>query len=344
MLRTIALIFATALMACSAQRSTPTVVAAVNITPTPVATSTPLEATATPAPLATATPEVAATPLPLLSVYMQGPVTNTLKSSTNAYEATIINNVGATESNYSLTIDNALGGNKWTVVREKKNTAGAQTILVPMGWSDDERFFYFARMSANTGTNGSCDVFLRGAELNQANVAARKVRTFNYDSGPLALSPNTATIAQVVYESLGPATPRARANRRATATPTPVATATGPQVRVSLVLRDVAGRRTRTVVLSAGTDVKTFQAGSIVWKPDGSAVMLAYAHNACTPDASYSLVEINTQSLNPRIVLDNDAHLFTPRVWAEGGWVELLDREQKRWLLDPTNGKAVPAS
>lgn len=337
--------FVIALMACNAQRSTPTVVAAANVTPTPAATSTPpeAEATATAAPEATATPEAVPTALPQLAAYMQGPVTTTLKSSTNAYEATLINDVGATESNYSLTIDRALGGNKWTVVREKKNTAGAQTILVPMGWSDDERFFYFARMSASTGADGNCGVFLRGAELNQANVATRRLKTFNYDNGPLALSPNTATIAQVVYESLGPATPRARANRRATATPTPVATTTGPQVRVSLVLRDVGGRRARTVVLSAGTEVKTFQAGSIVWKPDGSAVMLAYAHNACSADASYSLVEINTQSLKPRIVVDKDTHRFTPRVWAEGGWVELLDREQKRWLLDPSNGQAVPA-
>ena len=323
------------LMSCSATSAKPTeAIVGATSTPMPLAQATPTRV-ATLAPVViTSTSE----PLPLLPALLLGPVTTTLQSPTKRYEAMLLNRVGDTSTSFLLTIDSAPRGNTWTVVNSKEKIAGGIVALVPMGWSPDDQYFYFTRMFAGTG----CDAFLSGSELSQANVVTRKVRVFKYPTGgPMALSPDTKTLAQIVYEEIKPAR---KPRRKATPTPTPVADeAQGPQLVAKLVLRDIAGRRERSVVLAEGSDVNAFQAGGLAWKPDGSALMLAYAYDPCNAKARYSVVEMNVQTLKPRVILDRDARLFTPQVWAEGGWVELLDRQQKRWLMDPANGQVAIA-
>lgn len=332
---TIPLVLTIGMMACSARTVQPTAMAVVAlatptivVTPTVAPTTTPITPTATPEP----EPE----PLPLLPAMMLGPVTTTIKSPTNQYEATIVNNAGELSTSFLLTIDQAQRNGKWTVLKTKQAVAGGVVALVPLGWSSDEQYFYFTRMYAGAG----CDAFLSGSEISQANVLTRKVRTTKYKTaGPMALSPDAKTLAQVVYEEVKPAR---TTRRKATATPTPSADeASGPVVNTKLVLRDVGGRRERSIMLLEGNVITGFQAGSLTWKPDGSALMLAYAYNPCNANARYSVVEIDVKTLKPRVVIEQDAHLFTPQVWAEGGWVELLDRQQKRWLMDPTNGQVA---
>lgn len=337
--QTLLLALATIVMtACSTTqiKSTPAIDRlAATATPLPAALPTALAVAATVAATATSVPEA----LPLLPAMMLGPVTNTVRSPTNQFEATLINTAGDTSTSFLLTIDRAQGGDKWTVLKAKQNVVGGVAALVPMGWSPDEQYFYYTRMYAGAG----CDAFLSGSELNQVSIASHKVRTFSYDvGGPMALSPDTKTLAQVVYEEAKPAR---TTRRKATATPTPnPADAPVSKMTAKLVLRDVGGRRERSIVLAETSDTTAFQAGSIVWKPDGSAIMLTYAHNACNAEARYSVVEVNVQTLQPRVIVDKDARLFTTQVWAEGGWVELLDRQQNRWLLDPTNGQVAKAS
>ncbi len=151
-------------------------------------------------------------------------------------------------------------------------------------------------------------MFVNGSDLHRLNLGNGDVEELAPDVGFwLALSPDEATLAYIAYRERG------------------------------LVIRDLTTGNEREMKLESDQD---YQAGHIVWSPDGAALALTLALRPCTTnwaDAT-SIVYVETVALTPTPLLSEDRRLFITVEWTAENQLLLRDNDGLEWLMDVATG------
>jgi len=107
--------------------------------------------------------------------------------------------------------------------------------------------------------------------------------------------------------------------------------------RLELILRDLARGEERRTQLDA-----EYTQGSIVWSPDGTALMLTLASSPCDPvNWTHSVIRVNVATMSPTTLIREDRRLFTTAGWPEAGRVLLTDKDGNSWWMDAITGQVT---
>lgn len=180
-------------------------------------------------------------------------------------------------------------------------------IPQPLYWSHDGRYLYITNKPVPDG----CAVFVNGSDLRRVDLSDGSVREMMPAVGLwLSLSPDETTLAYIGYGDRG------------------------------LVIRDLATGTERETKLDPGKD---YQAGHIIWSPDGTTIMLALAIRPCSTEwaDSTSIVRVDIATLEQVTLLQEDKRLLVPVEWATIDKVLLKDKEGSDWLMDAVTGQVT---
>lgn len=194
---------------------------------------------------------------------------------------------------------------EWTVVDEWSVWALGYTTPQPFHWSRDSRYLYFTNRPQPDG----CALFTNGSDLQRLDLSDGTVTEIMPSVGlVLSLSPDEQTLAYVGYQHRG------------------------------MVLRELATGKERNVNMDDGVRGST---GSLVWSPDGTALMLTVAFPKCAPEDQrmHSIVRVDVETLSATTVIDQDPRLLTTAEWPEENRVVLIDETGDRWGMDPMTGQ-----
>lgn len=203
-----------------------------------------------------------------------------------------------------LKVDGTL---EWVIVDEWLEWGLGYTIPQPLQWSRDGRSLYFTNRPVPDG----CAVFVNGSDLHKVNLSDGSVRALVPSVGLwLSLSPDETMLAYIGYGDRG------------------------------LVIRDLATGAERETKLDPG---QRYQAGNIIWSPDGTALMLTLALQPCSTDwaDSTSIVRVETTSLEQTTLIREDKRRFITVEWSTADKVLLRDGEGDYWLMDATTGQVT---
>lgn len=203
-----------------------------------------------------------------------------------------------------LKVSQTKGNVEWIVVDAWEEWLIGHTIPQVLQWSRDGQSLYFT----NQVVPGGCAVFVNGSDLHRLDLGNGNVEALVPDVGFwLALSPDEATLAYIGYGERG------------------------------LVIRDLATGNEREMKLEPDQD---YQAGHIVWSPDGAALALTLALRPCTTnwaDAT-SIVYVEVGTLTHTTRLSEDQRLFITVEWITENQLLLRDNDGIEWLMDVTTG------
>lgn len=211
-----------------------------------------------------------------------------------------------------LTVAQLDRSQEWTVVDRWSELALGYTTPQPLQWSSDESHFYFTNRPVPDG----CAVFVNGSDLQRVDLSDGSVTEIVPPVGLwLSLSPDERQLAYVGYGDRG------------------------------LVVRDLSTGRERQTQIEAVQETVDAHIGHIVWSPDGEALVLTVAIDACGPPGErvHTIVRIDAETLSQTTLITEDERLFTSEAWSERGRVSLRDPDGKRWWLDPRTGELTPA-
>lgn len=206
-----------------------------------------------------------------------------------------------------LKLSKADGTLEWIVVDEWVEDGLGYTIPQPLQWSRDGRYLYFTNKPVPDG----CAVFVNGSDLHRVDLSNGDVRELVPSVGSwLSLSPDETMLAYIRY-----------GDRR-------------------LVIRDLATGAERETKLDPG---RSYEAGHIIWSPDGTALMLTLALQPCSTDGAdaISIVRVKTTTLEPTTLIREDQRLFITVEWLTADQVLLRDREGNDWLMDASTGQVT---
>ncbi|HXF68317.1 MAG TPA: hypothetical protein VNK89_00790 [Thermoflexus sp.] len=213
----------------------------------------------------------------------------------------------ATRYYVQLKVSKTDGTIEWIIVDKWSEWGLGYTIPQPLHWSHDGRYLYFTNKPVPDG----CAVFVNGSDLHRVDLNSGEVVGIIPPVGLwLSLSPDETMLAYIGYGNRG------------------------------LVIRDLATGMEREVKLNPGED---YQAGHILWSPDGRAIILALAIRPCSTDwaESTSIVRVDVNTLELMPLLQENKHLFIPVEWATPDQVLLKDKGGDYWLMDATTGQVV---
>jgi len=211
-----------------------------------------------------------------------------------------------------LTIERNDGTQEWTVVDAWSELALGYTTPQPLRWSSDGRHFYYTNRPVPDG----CAVFVNGSDLQRVDLSDGSVTEVVPSVGLwLSLSPDETTLAYVGYGDRG------------------------------LVLRDLSTGDERQTPIEAAEEAEDAHLGHVVWSPDGEALMLTVAMNACGPheDRTHTIVWVDTGTLSQTSVVLESDRLFITEAWPEPKRVLLDDGNGETWWLDPETGDIAPS-
>jgi Tol biopolymer transport system component len=197
------------------------------------------------------------------------------------------------------------GAITWTLVDQTLNYGLGYTTPRPFHWSGDGRYLYFTNLAVPDG----CSLFHNGSDLYRADLTTGQV----IEIVPpwvwwVSLSPDEQTAASI------------RWNGEA----------------LQLIVRNLASGAERQMTFEGNYT----QAGSIVWSPQGQALLLTLATNPCDPAHwTQSIARVDLDSRSPTILIRDDKRLFVTTSWPEAEQAVLTDHTGSGWTLEVTTGK-----
>jgi hypothetical protein len=210
-----------------------------------------------------------------------------------------------TENYYTqLKVSQTNGNLEWVVVDGWEEWLMGHTIPQVLQWSRDGQHLYFT----NQVVPGGCTVFVNGSDLQRLDLENGNVEELVPDVGLwLTLAPDEATLAYIGYGGRG------------------------------LVIRDLATGNEREMKLDSDQD---YQAGRIVWSPDGAALALTLAFRPCTTNwaNATSIVYVEIGTLTHSTLLSEDQRLFITLEWITEDQLLLRDNDGLEWLMDVVTG------
>ena len=212
---------------------------------------------------------------------------------------------------YRLKVVSADRRIEWTAVDETAHWGLGYTTPRPFHWSRDGRYLYFTNEPVPDG----CAVFVNGSDLKRLDLTTGRVQEMLPPKAWwLSLSPDETKLAYIYWNGEA----------------------------LEIVLRDLATGAERRAKLDASLDDS--QAGSIVWSPDGKALMLTVAIHPCdTANWANSVVRVETATLSQRVLIRQDKRLYVTQDWPEADKVLLKDNEGNSWRMDAMTGQVTAA-
>jgi Tol biopolymer transport system component len=211
-----------------------------------------------------------------------------------------------------LVLQNTEGGIRWTVMEMWRETGLGYTIPQPVKWSQNGRFFYFTNVPVVDGCKALTP---NGSDLQRVDLGTGKViEVLPPTAFWVSISPDETWVAYIKQRYL------------------------------SLGLRNLNTGEENEVKFDPG---KEFDAGNIVWSPEGDMLALTLAIQPCTGgypgsgvySKSTSILIINTSTLEVRTVVEEDDRRLVTSAWNEVGQVELKDPEGNPWILNVRTGQ-----
>lgn len=203
-----------------------------------------------------------------------------------------------------LKVSKADGTLEWVVVDEWLEWGLGYTIPQPLHWSRDGRYLYFTNQPVPDG----CAVFVNGSDLHRVDLSNGRVEDLVPSVGLwLSLSPDETMLAYIGYGDRG------------------------------LVIRDLTTGAEQEVRFDPG---QPYQAGHIVWSPEGTALMVTLALQPCATDwaDSTSIVRVEIPLLAQRTLIREDTRRFITVEWSTVDKVLLQDGGGDYWLMDAATG------
>ena len=208
----------------------------------------------------------------------------------------------------NLTITDANRTSHWTVVDSWAPYGLGYTVPRPFHWSNDGKYLYVTNEPAPDG----CALFVNGSDLQRVELSNGQVTQIVEPVGLwLSLSPDETELAYLSWDGDRP-----------------------------LVVRDLASGAESAIKLPTGGDAN-WQAGNVVWSPDGNSLVLTIANNPCSTGwaQSTSIVQINLTTLEARPLLENDSRLLVMAEWPEPSTIVLQDQNGQQVKMNAATGQ-----
>jgi dipeptidyl aminopeptidase/acylaminoacyl peptidase len=185
----------------------------------------------------------------------------------------------------------------------------ASVLPQPVQWSRDGRYLYFTDEPYGIG---GYILFWGGPDLQQVDLVTGTITEILPDQGCLcamSLSPDGTTLASIA--GIDP---------------------------LELVLRNILDGTERRTQLESGH----WQAGNIVWSPDGKALMFTMAIGDPEKEA-YSIVRVDVGTLAQTVLIHDDARLLETIVWADAKtvWLNSTLMLGGAWRMDAETGETT---
>jgi len=225
-----------------------------------------------------------------------------------ATSALALNANGELYADYSydqVKVYNTESQQEWVPIEQWSNAGLGSGGYVPFLWTPDGKYLYVTYKPRPDG----CAVFVNGLDLSRLDLDNGSFVQIVPAVGLwLSLSPDETMLAYVGYGDRG------------------------------LIIRDLATGSERQVKLDPG---KEYQAGHIVWSPEGDALVLTLAIQPCSANwaDSTSVIRIDIPTLEQMTLIPEDKRLFTTLEWPTPKQVLLSDDAGKLWGMDPDSGE-----
>ena len=222
-------------------------------------------------------------------------------------------NIGGQLAYVRLMIFSVDGNAHWTIIDKWQDINLGFPVPAPLKWSRDGKHFYFTYRVIPDG----CSAFAFLTDLQQVNLGNGTTDDLLRDSAlALALSPDDSQVAYFFGGDRG------------------------------LVLRDLITGEERETEIDPGKD---FNAGNILWSPDGKSLALTLAINPCTGAfgvsktvwaESTTILWVDAKTFQQKALIDEDPRLFITWEWPEPEKITITDGQQNSiWYLDVHTGE-----
>jgi WD40 repeat protein len=221
-------------------------------------------------------------------------------------------NAGEQLAYVRLLIFSADGKTLWKVIDEQQEIGLGFPYPAPLKWSQDGKYFYFSHRVVPDG----CSVFETLSDLQRVSLQDSNVEQLLPHAGlGLAMSRDESKVAYFAYGDRG------------------------------LVLRDLATGKERDFWIDPSQDL---QGGNLIWSPDNELLAFTVASHLCSGDRdsktvwaeSTSIVVLNTQTLEQRVLVQEDPRLFITLEWDEPNRIVITDgAENSLWHLNADSGE-----
>ena len=205
---------------------------------------------------------------------------------------------------------------RWTIIEEWREIGLGFPIPAPLKWSNDGNYFYFTYRVNPDG----CPVFTYLTDLLRVNLETGAVEDLQSGSSiALAISPNDSQAAYFYFDG---------------------------QPEMGLRIRNLITGEEQETKINPG---KEFNAGNIVWSPDGQSFALTLAIQPCAGEhglsktvwaESTTILQVDATTLEQKTLVQEDPRLFVTVEWAEPNKIIITDgAENSLWHVDVNTGE-----
>ena len=205
---------------------------------------------------------------------------------------------------------------RWTIIEEWREIGLGFPIPAPLKWSNDGNYFYFTYRVNPDG----CPVFTYLTDLLRVNLETGAVEDLQSGSSiALAISPNDSQAAYFYFDG---------------------------QPEMGLRIRNLITGEEQETKINPG---KEFNAGNIVWSPDGQSFALTLAIQPCAGEHGLSktvwaeattILLVDATTLEQKTLVQEDPRLFVTVEWAEPNKILITDgAENSLWHVDVNTGE-----
>lgn len=189
------------------------------------------------------------------------------------------------------------GSLNWTALDKWSDWGLGYTIPANLHWRQDSRRLYFSEQAVAEG----CLIFGNENGLYEVNLEDGYVREISGQTyGELQASPDGQRIA-ILSDKV-------------------------------IALRDFSGAQIAQSKLDFIEG--DWQAGKLIWSPDGKMLAFTVMFNPCGPPDSSSVYRMNVDTGNLVALVEQDERVFVASKWLPDGKVELVDAAGGIWHID----------